>query len=567
MQIQFQANVENNSPTVEGVNTTFTQDVEAGQAFAVVGDNVTYTVASVDSNTQITLSAPYQGSTVSGAQALVVTDYTNNYSLPEIARGDLESGAIYTRAVRRIDDVLGEVKSDVDNLQDNYASESDAREGENNTRFMTPLRTRQSTEEQLLDEYNLRKELSVEPTLSCDFRKGEYKLYDVQEGYRSVGLNDIWDVTRASGETVLTPAGRIATVDPDTLPLTYVPETGGLGAQVVGSYTNLLLWSEDLTQGQWSKGDRVTVESDAGSGYKPDAINLVVPTSEDNRSYLSQIFTTLNSIGVNVSGFFKAAGYDFVNVLTTGLDGEGNRATINLQTGETLNSGDAVSKSVKLSGGWYWFSVFMPSSSPSNGSVQISIVDSFTHSLDPLTGDGTSGVYMWGIQITEGPTLLPYLKTEASTVTKPATNVVRELGEEFNRGEFTLLVDITPLEVTGVFFGVADSFSDTAYVSSNGISIRSGGNTIFNRSYSSEAGRRDRLAVRVKSGDHAIVINSSIQASEATGVPESLVRMRVGGAPWLTSQPGDASLVVHHIECIPRALSDAEILEWTRPRE
>src|SRR5690625_560256 len=122
------------------------------------------------------------------------------------------------------------------------------------------------------------RELSVEPTLSSNFRTGEHKLYGVQDGYKSRDFADIWDVTRASSETVLTPAGRIATVDPDTLPLTYVPETGGLGAQITGEVTNLLLWSEDFTQNEWSKVNGTTIGVNAVTA--PDGSRSEEHTSE-----------------------------------------------------------------------------------------------------------------------------------------------------------------------------------------------------------------------------------------------------------------------------------------------
>ena len=55
------ANVTNGSATVTGTNTLWLANVTAGDSFTVAGDGVMYYVASVDTDTQVTLSAPYAG--------------------------------------------------------------------------------------------------------------------------------------------------------------------------------------------------------------------------------------------------------------------------------------------------------------------------------------------------------------------------------------------------------------------------------------------------------------------------------------------------------------------------
>ena len=424
------------------------------------------------------------------------------------------------------------------------------------------------------------RELSVEPTLSSNFRTGEHKLYGVQDGYKSRDLADIWDVTRASGETVLTPAGRIATVDPDTLPLTYVPVTGGLGAQITGAVTNLFLWSEDFSQSVWRKVDRVTVEEYSPSGSQPDSINLVVPTEVQGRHWLSQHLSITQSVGVTFSAFFKASGYDYVMVLATGVADPGNRATIDLQTGEIINTGDGVGASIKLSDGWYFFSVFMPASDAGSIGVQISVHDIFTSSLRAFTGDGESGVYMWGAQLTEGSTLFPYVKTEASTVTKPATKVVRELGEEFNREEFTLLMNVGigngGLGSSAVIFAqMADSraFGRGLVLGMTGSAIfvegRIPGGSANPRAFITrqDARKQARIALRFRNNhSYSLAYSGEIRTQMvAVDLANVLQNLFVGDARAVSDaelRQDNFAISDHYL--IPRALSDAELIEWTR---
>ena len=96
------ATVTNGSPTVTGTNTLWLANVTAGDSFTVAGDGVMYNVASVDSDTQVTLSAPYAGVTASGVVYAIGTGFTVPDSFPEMSQGDIETATIFTRAMRKI---------------------------------------------------------------------------------------------------------------------------------------------------------------------------------------------------------------------------------------------------------------------------------------------------------------------------------------------------------------------------------------------------------------------------------------------------------------------------------
>ena len=96
------ASVTNNSATVTGTNTLWLANVTAGDSFTVAGDGVMYDVASVDSDTQITLSVAYAGVTASGVVYAIGTGFTVPDSFPEMSQGDIETATIFTRAMRKI---------------------------------------------------------------------------------------------------------------------------------------------------------------------------------------------------------------------------------------------------------------------------------------------------------------------------------------------------------------------------------------------------------------------------------------------------------------------------------
>ena len=96
------ATVTNNSPTVTGSGTLWLANVTAGDSFTVAGDGVMYDVASVDSDTQVTLSMAYAGVTAAGAVYAIGTGFTVPDSFPEMSQGDIETATIFTRAMRTI---------------------------------------------------------------------------------------------------------------------------------------------------------------------------------------------------------------------------------------------------------------------------------------------------------------------------------------------------------------------------------------------------------------------------------------------------------------------------------
>lgn len=95
--------VTNGSAVVTGSGTVWLTNAAAGDAFKIESENVVYSIASVDSDTQITLSTNYVGVTDSALTYQIVVDFTPNLSLPEIWAGDIDWPYHLTLGLRRID--------------------------------------------------------------------------------------------------------------------------------------------------------------------------------------------------------------------------------------------------------------------------------------------------------------------------------------------------------------------------------------------------------------------------------------------------------------------------------
>jgi len=109
------ASVTNGSATVTGSGTLWLANVSAGDSFTVAGDGVMYDVASVDSDTQVTLSVAYAGVTASGAVYAIGTGFTVPDSFPEMSQGDIETATIFTRAMRKIQGRFTGIESNTTN--------------------------------------------------------------------------------------------------------------------------------------------------------------------------------------------------------------------------------------------------------------------------------------------------------------------------------------------------------------------------------------------------------------------------------------------------------------------
>jgi hypothetical protein len=101
------ATVVNGSPVVSGSGTQWLANVQAGDSFVMAGVSLVYDVSTVDSDTQLTLTAPYGGTGKTGAYA-VQRDFTSD-GIPEMAQGDIETAAIFTRAMRKLQGLLGQL--------------------------------------------------------------------------------------------------------------------------------------------------------------------------------------------------------------------------------------------------------------------------------------------------------------------------------------------------------------------------------------------------------------------------------------------------------------------------
>lgn len=280
----------------------------------------------------------------------------------------------------------------------------------------------------------------------------------------------IWGAQRESVTYQTTPSTYVATTasayygprfdyDPVTL--------AAKGLLIEEQRTNLLTYSAQFDDAAWTK-TRATVSANAT--IAPDgtltADKLVEDSTASNTHFVSRAVTVTASTTYTQPIYIKAAGRNFAQVR---YENSGSTQfyviNVNLTDGTfttgSFGSPTGTAASVSNAGnGWWRVNLTVTAS---DTTYNVIVYSQAVQGTNSYTGDGTSGIYLWGAQLEAGAFATSYIPTVASTVTRSA-DVATMTGTNFsswyNQSQGTFIASGDRADNTS-FAGIVDAADAT----------------------------------------------------------------------------------------------------------
>jgi hypothetical protein len=245
--------------------------------------------------------------------------------------------------------------------------------------------------------------------------------YKASKLYAAIPTNGNGDmtVTRATTATRVDENDLVSSVASNVPRIDY---TGGGCPSILLEplRTNLLTYSEQFNNAAWSKIRSAITANAIVSPNNTLSADKIIPNTDNATHRVDQIVTITDGSVYTYSIYAKADEYDGIALAIGNSAISGNYVTFNLTTGTFINTGTAVGKIEALPNGWY--RCICTAQAGTTDKVVTGILNGGTESY---TGDGTSGIYIWGAQLEEGAYPTSYIPTVASTVTRNADVISR----------------------------------------------------------------------------------------------------------------------------------------------
>ncbi len=291
----------------------------------------------------------------------------------------------------------------------------------------------------------------------------------------------------------------IETVSANQPRFDFDPVTGECrGLLIEESRSNLLVRSEDFTTTWGASAVSVSSNVITAPDGNTTADKLVENTSFSNFKFVSQSVGTI--VGTyTVSAFFKA-GERFSGYIQLLSSGGSATAAFNLRTG-TITGGSGTNTITPYGNGWYRVS---STATFTSATATVYIVLYNINGSSNYTGDGTSGLYLWGAQLEAGAFPTSYIPTTASTVTRSA-DLASMIGTNFsswyNQTEGTLYASINNITTRS-------SITYDAFVSLAGTDVNRNVMRIYTQTASGGGGQNYFFGAVAYSPDGSYVVNS-----------------------------------------------------------
>ena len=337
--------------------------------------------------------------------------------------------------------------------------------------------------------------------------------------------------------------------------------------------TNLVTYSEDFSESIWTKSGSSVVSGFISPDGTASAFKLVEDTSTGSHKIYQNIAGTTANADYSISFYVKPNGNDYVTLNPTGLSASNTQFNLSTKTvaidnyaGATYSNG----KIEELANGWLRCSATV---NEPYGAIYAHIYTSPTTSYLSYTGDGTSGLYIWGAQLELGSYPTSYIPTNGSTATRSA-ETCNGAGDAttFNDSEGVLMAEISALTDIGSNQSIAISDGSInnrilfRYNSTNQIRVIVISNTsfVFDKTLNiSSINEYNKFVIKYKQDDFALWVNGFELGADNSGVtPTGLNELALDDGSGVNDFYGNTK----QIQYFDTALIDSELetlTSWT----
>ena len=295
--------------------------------------------------------------------------------------------------------------------------------------------------------------LAGQEGIAFDFLSRTAVINDYSNTLSSAGRpSDLLTVTRASTKMCVNRSKLLASVAINTLAYDHDPLTGvPNGILSEPAATNLLLRSEEFANASWTKTrSSISANTIASPDGATTADTFVEDATAANSHFVQQTISgTTNTNPYTFSVWVKASTRTNIRIRLAEavLFAQAVLSDFNLTTGvitRTTISGTAVAGTSTITAyanGWYRCSITATLGGVQTGIIAQLFLNDGTDSYN-YTGDGTSGLYLWGAQLETGSVATSYIPTTSGTVTRSADAVsIAASLFPLNAAQGTLFVD------------------------------------------------------------------------------------------------------------------------------
>jgi hypothetical protein len=355
----------------------------------------------------------------------------------------------------------------------------------------------------------------------------------------------------------------------------HSPVTGeSLGLLIEEQRTNIFTYSEQFDNAAWTKVlSTITANATTAPDGTSTADLLTETTGEGQHEARYPTPSLTDGVTYTTSIYAKSNGR-YLQVIFP-IASPGHNAVFDLVNGVVVSSTVAITAAIEGVGdGWYRCSLTSIKSGTGTATIRI-LTNNGSTAL--YTGDGTSGLYIWGAQLEVGAFPTSYIKTEASQVTRAADSAVMT-GSNFSdwynplEGTFVFAVTSYSNATDTTCFCVDDGTTgqqnqlDVRYITSGTAArLRSrvaGVSVVDLQPASFPFGSSNKFAWGYKQDDFAASLNGGAVVTDTSGgVPSGMVRLRFAMRGTATSASG--AWHFKRFAYYPRRLSDAQLQALT----